>query len=60
MRFRKWFKRNRHPKNYNVEIYYPRSIDVFVGLSKRSRKGKNIGADSFLSIHCDGAFNATN
>ncbi len=40
-------------KNHNVEVYYSRTTDVFVDLSERARKANNIGANIFVSIHCN-------
>ena len=40
-------------KNHGVSVSYARTTDVFLELADRATKANNLGADIFVSIHCN-------
>src|SRR5690554_163805 len=40
--------------NHGVDVRYSRTSDVFVVLENRAYLANNVGADKFVSIHCNG------
>ena len=40
-------------KNHGVDVRYSRTTDVFVELADRAARANNVGADVFVSIHCN-------
>ena len=42
-----------------VDVVYTRDSDIFLELNERTELANNVGADLFISIHCDGFTNPT-
>lgn len=44
-------------KDYDVDVFYSRMTDTDVTLSSRTTSANNVGADVFVSVHCNSATN---
>lgn len=45
--------------NHGVDVRYSRTTDVFVELATRAYMANNVGANRFVSIHCNGFYDST-